>query len=244
MVADVVRRQRDIGIDVVNEGEFTKGGDWLSFVGRPLRGFEERPLAADDPLIARAGPRGIRGVLRLRDRARDALLSAGRADSGSRATVLGVHGAGRVLRGRARRARDRARLRAAGTGQDAFLTSTAPVSLEVYRRNDYYQTEEVRLRHRRGDAGRVRRSSTPGSSSRWTTPGCRAVGPHRHADGPARRFAMLHRAGRGAESCAARPPEEQIRYHLCWGSWHGPHAYDLELRQLVDIMLRSTRGPT
>jgi len=32
-------------------------------------------------------------------------------------------------------------------------------------------------------------------------------------------------------------PEERIRYHLCWGSWHGPHAYDLELVHLVDIML-------
>ena len=31
--------------------------------------------------------------------------------------------------------------------------------------------------------------------------------------------------------------EGRIRYHLCWGSWHGPHAFDLEMRHLVDIML-------
>ena len=36
----------------------------------------------------------------------------------------------------------------------------------------------------------------------------------------------------------ANIPEEQIRYHLCWGSWHGPHAHDLELIHIVDIMLR------
>ena len=36
----------------------------------------------------------------------------------------------------------------------------------------------------------------------------------------------------------ANIPEEQIRYHLCWGSWHGPHAHDLELIHLVDILLR------
>jgi 5-methyltetrahydropteroyltriglutamate--homocysteine methyltransferase len=36
----------------------------------------------------------------------------------------------------------------------------------------------------------------------------------------------------------ARIPEEQIRYHLCWGSWHGPHAHDLEMTHLVDIMLK------
>jgi 5-methyltetrahydropteroyltriglutamate--homocysteine methyltransferase len=33
-------------------------------------------------------------------------------------------------------------------------------------------------------------------------------------------------------------PEEQVRYHLCWGSWHGPHAFDIELDKLVDLMLR------
>ena len=32
-------------------------------------------------------------------------------------------------------------------------------------------------------------------------------------------------------------PEDRIRYHLCWGSWHGPHAYDIELK-LVDLMLK------
>ena len=35
----------------------------------------------------------------------------------------------------------------------------------------------------------------------------------------------------------ANIPKENVRYHLCWGSWHGPHAFDLELRHLVDIML-------
>ena len=33
-------------------------------------------------------------------------------------------------------------------------------------------------------------------------------------------------------------PEEHIRYHLCWGSWHGPHAFDIELDKVVDLMLR------
>ena len=32
-------------------------------------------------------------------------------------------------------------------------------------------------------------------------------------------------------------PEDRIRYHMCWGSWHGPHAFDLELSHLVDILL-------
>jgi 5-methyltetrahydropteroyltriglutamate--homocysteine methyltransferase len=32
-------------------------------------------------------------------------------------------------------------------------------------------------------------------------------------------------------------PEDRVRYHMCWGSWHGPHAFDLELSQLVDVLL-------
>ena len=33
-------------------------------------------------------------------------------------------------------------------------------------------------------------------------------------------------------------PEDRVRYHLCWGSWHGPHAYDLELDRIVDLVLK------
>jgi 5-methyltetrahydropteroyltriglutamate--homocysteine methyltransferase len=32
-------------------------------------------------------------------------------------------------------------------------------------------------------------------------------------------------------------PEEKVRYHLCWGSWHGPHAHDIELKEVVDLLL-------
>jgi len=32
-------------------------------------------------------------------------------------------------------------------------------------------------------------------------------------------------------------PEEQVRYHLCWGSWHGPHTHDLPLEHIIDLLL-------
>src|SRR5688572_33447292 len=49
----VVRRQREIGLDLVNEGEYTKGGDWLSYVEARFGGFEPRPApAGEKPLIA------------------------------------------------------------------------------------------------------------------------------------------------------------------------------------------------
>jgi 5-methyltetrahydropteroyltriglutamate--homocysteine methyltransferase len=33
-------------------------------------------------------------------------------------------------------------------------------------------------------------------------------------------------------------PEDRVRYHICWGSWHGPHTTDIPLRDIVDVMLR------
>src|ERR1700750_1379606 len=51
MVQDVVARQRAVGLDVINEGEYTKGGDCLSYVDDRFDGFEARPPAGGTPLI-------------------------------------------------------------------------------------------------------------------------------------------------------------------------------------------------
>jgi hypothetical protein len=32
-------------------------------------------------------------------------------------------------------------------------------------------------------------------------------------------------------------PEDKVRYHLCWGSWHGPHTHDLPLEHIIDLIL-------
>ena len=58
-VAGVVAQQRDLGIDVINEGEYTKGGDWLSFVESRFGGFEEgeRP-EGELPLVMRGKTAG------------------------------------------------------------------------------------------------------------------------------------------------------------------------------------------
>ncbi|HWV55488.1 hypothetical protein [Pseudorhodoplanes sp.] len=37
-------------------------------------------------------------------------------------------------------------------------------------------------------------------------------------------------------------PQEQVRYHLCWGSWHGPHAFDIGLNEMVPILLAVNAG--
>jgi 5-methyltetrahydropteroyltriglutamate--homocysteine methyltransferase len=42
---------------------------------------------------------------------------------------------------------------------------------------------------------------------------------------------------RALNHALANIPQDRVRYHMCWGSWHGPHARDLELVQLVDVLL-------
>jgi 5-methyltetrahydropteroyltriglutamate--homocysteine methyltransferase len=37
-------------------------------------------------------------------------------------------------------------------------------------------------------------------------------------------------------------PPEQVRFHLCWGSWHGPHTTDIEFRHVIDLMLAVNAG--
>jgi 5-methyltetrahydropteroyltriglutamate--homocysteine methyltransferase len=55
-VEDIVRQQREIGLDIINEGEWTKGGDWLAYVEERFSGFEQRP------------PKGLPVLLQGKDR--------------------------------------------------------------------------------------------------------------------------------------------------------------------------------
>lgn len=42
----------------------------------------------------------------------------------------------------------------------------------------------------------------------------------------------------GINHALAGIPEDRVRFHVCWGSWHGPHSTDVELRQIVDLLLK------
>jgi 5-methyltetrahydropteroyltriglutamate--homocysteine methyltransferase len=239
-VERVVGKQRDIGIDIINEGEYTKGGDWLSFVETRFSGFEERPRPPDEqPLIMQG-----------KDREEFADFYAYATDRGSL-----FYQPGEQIRtrrpywvctgpvgyaGQAELAREIALLKDAARTEDVFLTSTAPASLEVYRRNDFYKTEEEYL-YAIADAMRVEYNAiveagiTLQVDDAWLPALWDRIGMQMGLDAFRARCTLrveaLNHALRGI-------PEEHVRYHMCWGSWHGPHAYDLELRHIVDIMLQ------
>ena len=99
---DVVAQQRDIGIDVINEGEYTKGGDWLSYVDDRFGGFEERPPAGGTPLILQGKDREeFADFYSYAGAARHAVLRAA-AGRSARAPALGLHRADHLSRRRRR----------------------------------------------------------------------------------------------------------------------------------------------
>src|SRR5262249_43488039 len=129
--------------------------------------------------------------------------------------------------GQAALAREIALVKEAAGTDDVFLTSTAPASLEVYRRNDYYKSDEeylyalaeaMRVEYQTiVDAGIILQVDDAWLPALWDRIGLQ-MGLEAFRQRSLLRVDVLNHALRGL-------PREQVRYHLCWGSWHGPHAY-------------------
>lgn len=249
-VSDVVKAQVEAGVDVPNDGEFGKPmraasdlAAWGTYIYGRISGFGPTPPGAAAPDRTPPGhPMRIVGE-RWEQRefsefyAKDSLVPA----VASRPTCIGpVRYTGEdALR------RDLANLKAAGDVigiEEAFVTSIAVGSLEMFCRgqNVHYPTAETFLaaiaealavEYRSiVDAGFMLQLDDPGLPDTWDM-----LDPHPTLD-EYKRYAMLRV---DALNHALRDlPEDRIRYHICWGSWHGPHTMDIPLRDIVDVMLR------
>jgi 5-methyltetrahydropteroyltriglutamate--homocysteine methyltransferase len=238
-VEDIVRQQREIGIDIINEGEWTKGGDWLSYIEERFSGFEQRP------------PKGLPVLLQGQDRAEFAdfyryatergtlYYTPGEAKKRSGRPHWGCTGP-IVYRGTAALKREIEAFAAVVDPAEAFLTSTSPASLEPYRENEFYKSEEEFV-HAIAEAMRTEYEAIAQAGfilqvdDAWLPALWDRIGMAMGLDAFRRRCMVRVEA---LNHALRYVPEERIRYHLCWGSWHGPHAYDIEMIHMVDIMLR------
>jgi 5-methyltetrahydropteroyltriglutamate--homocysteine methyltransferase len=238
-VAAIVARQREIGIDLINEGEYSKGGDWLRYMQNRFGGFTDIAAPDGTPLIEQGKDREefadfynyatVRGTLFYPPGAQIAKKRPVQACTGPVSYAGGVE---------LQREID-VTVAVAGI-EDVFLTSTAPASLEVDRRNRYYKIDEdyvfaiaeaMRVEYEAIVAtGLILQVDDAWLPALWDRIGIGMGLPAFRARCELRVEALNH-ALRGI-------PEDRVRYHLCWGSWHGPHAYDLELDHIVDIMLK------
>jgi len=137
--------------------------------------------------------------------------------------------------GRAQLASERARI----DPGDAFLTSTAPASIEAGRRNEHYRTQEEFLFALADalsveyetivQAGFVLQVDDAWLAALWDRVGMK-MGLEAYKRFCRVRVEALNHALRNV-------PAEKVRYHMCWGSWHGPHAFDIPLRDMLDVLL-------
>jgi 5-methyltetrahydropteroyltriglutamate--homocysteine methyltransferase len=243
-VRDVVRRQRDAGIDFVNEGELTKGGNFVTFVNSRLSGFE----AVDGQSMSRMLTESLDWI-EFADFYAKALEHGTLFEhTGSLPPQVRTRAVDLVCRSRVKYTgmqaleREIGALHAALGGQspaDAFLTSTAPASIEVGRRNEYYRTQEEFVEALAGAlkieyeaiaaAGFQLQIDDAWIPALWDRIGMKM------GLAAFKRYCMVRIEA--LNHALSNVPEQQVRYHLCWGSWHGPHLYDIPMADIVDVML-------
>jgi len=252
-VAEVVRRQQEAGIDVPGDGEYGKAMGqrvnyraWWSYSFQRLGGLELGTQGLYDvpPSQSRPGHVVLTSFADRRDRRR---FAAAYADPDSGITTgprpprwpvcVGplTYTGHEAIRADVRRLK--AALAAAGI-EEGFMTSIAPGSASRIV-NRHYRTDEeflfacaeaLREEYRTiVDGGLILQLDDPAIAENWDM-----VNPEPTV-ADYRRFSMvrveaLNHAIRGL-------PEDRIRFHLCWGSWHGPHTTDIPMRDIVDVML-------
>ena len=257
-VADVVRRQKEAGIAVPGDGEYGKSMGhkinyraWWSYSFQRLGGLEVAGLGLYDFPVRRSSPGHV--VLSSFGDRRDRLrFAAAYADpesgvsTGPRATDWPVCVGPITYTGQAAIAADIANFKAALEANgfsEGFMTSIGPGSASRIG-NDYYKSDEefvfacaeaMREEYKAiVDAGLILQIDDPAIAENFDQ-----INPEPSVE-DYRKFTMprveaLNHALRGL-------PRDRIRFHLCWGSWHGPHTTDIAMRDIVEVMLKIDAG--
>jgi len=232
-VRDVVHQQVETGIDVPSDGEYGKPS-FSGYVNERLSGFTRRPRdPQESPLLNWGRDRQL-----FREFYEDYDRATGSA-SGYPVVCTGPI----TYQGQAAVQSDIATFKAALAGvtpAEAFIPAVAPGTIELQRRNAHYPTDEAYLfaiaeamREEYKaivDAGFVLQIDDPRVVTQYGMPDpAPSIAAYRH-------FAELR--VEALNHALAGIPSDRVRYHLCWGSWHGPHVTDVPLRDIVDIVLR------
>jgi 5-methyltetrahydropteroyltriglutamate--homocysteine methyltransferase len=241
-VGSVVKQQLATGLDVINEGEFTKGGNWLTYIDGRLGGFEVLSTEGEIPIAAQGKDREVFADFYREAAARGTLFYAPTHVPTSQRRHWLCTGP-ITYQAQGQLARELTAFRAAvpaNATNELFFTTTAPSSFEPYHRNGYYKSDEdyvfafaeaMRSEYEAiAAAGFLVQVDDAWLVALWDRIGI-AMGLDAFRKRSLMRVEALNHALRNI-------PEDRIRYHLCWGSWHGPHAFDIPLADVVDIMLR------
>jgi 5-methyltetrahydropteroyltriglutamate--homocysteine methyltransferase len=238
-IAEVLRKQSESGIDIVSDGELGKVGFGREYYGARLSGLTSRKLDPGEPafMTFQTGER-----LEFADFYKELAFVPTPPERTVCSGPLRYIGAAEVQK-------DlelfRAALVESGVRpEETFMCVLAPGWLEHFFLNEHYRTEEEyifalaeAMAHEYKavvNAGFVLQIDDPALPDTYDM-----ISPAPSIE-QYRKFAKvrveaLNEALRGL-------PEDRIRYHICWGSWHGPHTHDLPLEHVVDLMLSIHAG--
>ncbi len=233
-ILEGVKKEAEVGIDIPSDGEYSKTG-FSGYITDRLTGFEIRP-----DLPNRGG-----GTTRSRDRR----IFADFYDNepGGNAGRYPVCTSAITYRGQAATAQDIETFKQALAGQnfeEAFIPACGPGTIELQRANHYYNTREeflfaiadaMAVEYKMiVDAGFILQIDDPRIVTEWDSMDPEPTGAEY------RKFAQiridaLNQALKGL-------PEDRVRYHMCWGSWPGPHSTDAPLKEIAEVILQVNAG--
>jgi 5-methyltetrahydropteroyltriglutamate--homocysteine methyltransferase len=247
-VQDIVDVQIALGVDIVNDGEYAKAGSYGGYMQQRVSGYTILPAHTTRP------PK--RGGTAERDRREfPGFYQSGLWFSGSGGPVRpGFATPGEIRQtsqrvctgpvtytGQAMIQADIANLQAAIAGKDVegYIAALGPISLGASAHNDYYNSEEeymaavataCREEYKAiTDAGLIVQIDEPEFCTSWSFYPEWSVEDLRKYLGFC--VEVLNHALEGL-------PQDLLRFHTCWGSGHRPHVHDIELKYIVDLMLK------
>jgi 5-methyltetrahydropteroyltriglutamate--homocysteine methyltransferase len=239
-IVDVVRKQARAGIDVVSDGEVGKiGFGSLVYYGKRLSGLQTRPLKPGEaPFMAMETNERIEFADFYKEMQ---FLPAPpvRAVCSGPVNYIGKDEVQRDIQ-----LFKAALAKAEVKTQEAFMCVLAPGWLEHFFYNEYYKTDEEYLfaladaiKHEYKaivDAGFILQLDDPALPDTYDM-----IVPQPSIE-EYRKFAAVRIEA--VNHALQGIPEDRVRYHICWGSWHGPHTHDLPLKHVIDLMLKVKAG--
>ena len=245
-VAGIVKRQRDLGIDCVGDGEFWTGRNF-QFYAQQLSGIASRELQPGERASGResTGERDTFPKLYAdMDRVGTVFCVPGEQPryfpAKNKMVVTGP------IKGRATDAIRREikvfneALTAVGGIEEAFICVFAPGWLDHFIYDEYYNDDEafvfalaeaMREEYRAVvDAGFILQIDDPGMATSWDMIKPAPTMDEYHRYLRVRIDALNH--------ALAGLPEDRIRHHFCWGSWHGAHTHDVPFKAIIDLVLQ------
>jgi 5-methyltetrahydropteroyltriglutamate--homocysteine methyltransferase len=223
-VADVVRKQVELGIDIVNDGEMSKPS-YATYVKDRLAGFGGTGNTfvyqdlVDFPNLAKR-VFGDPGRSRRKTPACNAAISVHDANA-AKADVQNLNAA-----------------LVAAKGTHAFMSAASPGLISLFFRNDHYPNEDAYL-FAIAEAMRPE-YETVAAAGIVLQIDCPDLAMGRHIQHAAldlpefRKRAAMH--VEALNHALANIPPEQLRMHLCWGNYEGPHHCDVPLADIIDVV--------